>query len=88
MLMAPDAEIDDGLMDIVMVGRLTRKQLLLSLPRIFRGDHVNMDQVTCVTGKTIRIISKQNNSLLPDGEVLGSTPGKIEIIPKALRYFT
>lgn len=88
MLMAPDAKIDDGLMDIVMVRRLTRTQLLSALPRIFTGSHVDMDQVICARGKKVGIITQKNTPLLPDGEVLGSTPGKVEIIPNALRYFT
>ncbi|HCY85643.1 MAG TPA: hypothetical protein DHV36_10960 [Desulfobacteraceae bacterium] len=87
MLMAPDAQIDDGLMDIVMAGPLTRAKLLSSLPRIYNGTHPDMDQVTCIRGKTARITTPgKTKMLLPDGEILGNTPGLLEVVPGALRY--
>ncbi|MCG8618130.1 MAG: diacylglycerol kinase family lipid kinase [Desulfobacterales bacterium] len=87
MLMAPDAKIDDGLMDIILVRELSRRELLLSLPKIYSGTHLDMDQVTCIKGKSVKIITPdKEKTFLPDGEILGKTPGTLEVIPRALRY--
>ena len=87
MLMAPRARIDDGLMDVVMVRALSRKNLLTSLPKIYTGQHLSMTQTLYVQGKTARITTpKGPKPLLPDGEVIGKSPGTIEVVPARLRY--
>lgn len=88
MLMAPEARIDDGLMDIILARSLSRTTLLASLPKLFKGTHLDMDQITCIKARQARIISRERAfTLLPDGEILGKTPGTLEVMPGALRYF-
>lgn len=88
MLMAPQAKIDDGLMDIIITGPMTKKRLLGALPKIYTGSHVNMNEVTCIQAKRAEIRTSPSKTLLPDGEIMGHTPGIVQVIPKALRYLS
>ncbi|WP_022666496.1 diacylglycerol/lipid kinase family protein [Desulfospira joergensenii] len=88
MLMAPGAEIDDGLMDIVIAGPLTRRKLLGSLPRIYSGTHIRMKEVSCIQGKKLEIKTFPSKALLPDGEIMGVTPGTVEVLPQHLRVLS
>lgn len=86
MLMAPQARIDDGLMDVVLVNTLSRWKLITSLPRIFTGTHLQMPETTCIKGKTAQIsIQSGSGMLLPDGEIMGTAPGTLEVLPRKLK---
>lgn len=86
MLMAPGARIDDGLMDIVIAAPLSRQRLLAALPKIYKGTHIHMPEITCIQAKKAIIITQPCKTLLPDGEILGTTPAIVEVIPKLVRY--
>lgn len=86
MLMAPDAKIDDGLMDIVIAGKMTRTGILATLPKIFRGTHIHHPAVTCFKARTATIKTWPEKTLLPDGEILGTTPSTMRVHPKMIRY--
>ncbi len=88
MLMAPGARIDDGLMDIIIAGPMSRKRLVQSLPRIYSGTHVRMGEVLCIRGKNARIRTRTPKALLPDGEIWESTPGTVTIMAEKLKYLS
>jgi YegS/Rv2252/BmrU family lipid kinase len=88
MMMAPEAKIDDGIMDIIVAGKMSRTSLLATLPKIFKGTHINHPAVRSFKAKTARIKTWPNKTLLPDGEILGATPTKIEVHPKMIQYLT
>lgn len=87
MLMAPDAKIDDGFMDIIIASPMSKKRLISALPRIFDGSHVLMPEITCIKAKKAIVSTQPQKALLPDGEIFGSTPTIVEIHPKMLRFF-
>ena len=85
--MAPDAEIDDGFLDVTLLSKCTRRQLLKALPTVFTGEHVNLDIVETFKAKKIEIQTNIPKVLTPDGEVLGSTPVNIECLYQAVEVF-
>jgi diacylglycerol kinase (ATP) len=87
MLMAPEAQIDDGHFDAVILGPLSRLSLLNTFPKIFKGTHVTHPQVRVVRGKRAVIRTIPEKSLLPDGEIFGQTPTTITVLPRRVRYF-
>ncbi|MCP4677155.1 MAG: diacylglycerol kinase family lipid kinase [Deltaproteobacteria bacterium] len=87
MLMAPDAVIDDGYFDIVIVGAVSRFSLIATFPKLFKGTHGSNSAVTFIKGKKAVIQTTPQKTLLPDGEVFGTTPTEINIHPKLVRYF-
>ena len=87
MLMAPKASIDDGYFDVVVVRPLSRRSLLSTFPKIFSGTHGTNPSVRFYRAKTAWVVTNPTKMLLPDGELFGSTPTRIDILPQRVRYF-
>ncbi|MGA2479828.1 MAG: diacylglycerol kinase family protein [Spirochaetia bacterium] len=86
-LMAPAARIDDGLLDVTLLGRLTRRRLLAAFPLIFTGEHVKIPEVQTFTARHISVTTDTPKVLTPDGELLGTTPIEVECLPRDLEVF-
>lgn len=86
-LMAPEARIDDGLLDVTLLGRLTRRRLLRLFPTVFSGDHVHHDEVETFKARHITITNEHPTALSPDGELAGATPAEVTCMPRALEVF-
>lgn len=88
MMVAPDAELDDGLFDVIAMGDLGFGDLLASGRKIYKGTHLAMDKVTArrATTVTAEPIDASDEVLLDvDGENLGRLPATFTIVPQALR---
>ena len=79
-LMAPRASIDDGLLDVTLLGAMTRRRLLKCFPLIFTGEHVSLPEVETFQARRIRISTGAPKVLTPDGELEGSTPVEVECL--------
>ena len=86
-LMAPDAKIDDGLLDVTLLSRVSRRKLLQSFPKIFTGEHVTIDEVETFQAKRIQIETDIPKVLTPDGELVGITPVEVECLHQAIEVF-
>ena len=85
---APNAKLDDGLFDIIIVkGSISRFQLVKLLTKIFTGEHIKSNHVEYLQAKKIDIIPETQESLNVDGEIKGKTPVSISIIPNRIRIF-
>jgi len=87
MMMAPSARIDDGLLDVVILNRVTRRRLLRLLPTIFSGTHVDAPEIEVFSGRDISVESDVPLALTPDGETFGHTPIKVSVHPGRMRMF-
>ena len=87
MKLAPHAEIGDGKLDVVVVRRATRWQMLKLFTKVFDGSHVALDFVEYHQVRSYAIASQGHNPLDLDGEVQGHTPMSAEVLPSALRIF-
>ena len=86
-LMAPEAKIDDGLLDVVILKNISRIKILRLFPTIYSGKHINYPEVTTRQVKSITIETQQAMPLMPDGEFLGQTPVTISCVKQALNIF-
>lgn len=86
-LMAPSAIIDDGLLDVTLLNKLSRVKVLQCLPKIFSGTHVQMQEVETFKAKQIKIETIPAKILTPDGQLMGTTPIEIECLPGAIEVF-
>jgi diacylglycerol kinase (ATP) len=87
MMVAPDAEIDDGAFDVVALGDFTFGDLVKSGRRIYKGTHLAMDKVSVRRAKVIEaepIEPGAEVELDVDGEALGRLPARFELVPRAL----
>ncbi len=87
MLMAPDAEIDDGYFDVIILSKISRIGLIKTFPKIFKGTHFEHPSVQSIKAKSAVIKTSPPKNLLPDGELFGVTPTEIKIYPKRVKYF-
>ena len=88
MKMAPNARLDDGLIDLVIVeGNITRRRLLSVLPKLFDGTHVNEPEVTYKQASSFSLIPETDDDLNIDGEMVGTTPISVTMLPNALDIF-
>jgi len=86
-LMAPNAEIDDGLLDITLLGKATRRRLIQCFPKIFTGEHIHLDEVEHFKAKKISVMPAIPKVLAPDGELAGITPVEVECLHQAVPVF-
>ena len=84
MFAAPDANLADGLLDILIIGDLSKPDLLWSLPRVYRGTHLTHPKVTMKRAREIEIRSTEFVPLQADGELLGGLPAHFYILPAVL----
>jgi diacylglycerol kinase (ATP) len=88
MRLAPDAKVDDGLLDVLVATPLTRVELLRLLPKVFKGTHVTDDHVSIERGQVITIDTDDRGPApvtYADGERFGPLPVTLEVVPAALR---
>lgn len=88
MRMAPRARIDDGLMDIVIAGPMSRARLLSALPKIYSGSHIQMDEVTHVRARRAVVKTRPAKRLLPDGELTERMAARVavQVHPGMVQY--
>ncbi len=86
-LMAPDALVDDGLLDVTLANGLSRRRLLKVFPKVFTGEHVLEPEVETFKAKKISIRTDPPKVLTPDGELIGITPVEIECLQGAVEIF-
>jgi YegS/Rv2252/BmrU family lipid kinase len=84
MFAAPDADLSDGLLDVLIIGDLSKADLLWSLPRVYRGTHLTHPKVTLKKARQIEIKSDTSVSLQADGELLGELPASAYVLPALL----
>ena len=85
MKMTPDAEPDDGRFDVLLIGDVTKRDLIVTLPKIYRGTHLPHPKATLLRGTTVEVDAPEPLPVELDGEQPGTTPVRFEIVPRALR---
>jgi diacylglycerol kinase (ATP) len=85
MMICPEADPGDGLFDVLLIGDLTKRDLLLTLPKTYRGRHLPHPKAELLRGAVVEVDAPQPLPVELDGEQPGTTPVRFEIVPKALR---
>ena len=88
MMFAPQAQTDDGLIDLLLSHDLTRASILRELPRIRRGAHLANKRVRVIRARHVRVETDTTEDALlveADGNVRGHTPAEFRIMPGAIR---
>ena len=85
MRISPGARPDDGLLNISLVDALGRLQIVRRFPSILSGRYVEDERVDYFTGKRLEIDAVPPAELQADGDIIGTTPATIELLPGALK---
>ncbi|NTV84314.1 MAG: diacylglycerol kinase family lipid kinase [Bacteroidales bacterium] len=90
MMQLPFAVPDDGLLDVTIFKKVTKMTVIRHIKKLYSGNFTHLPFIQTHQGKTVSIISTtQDESFLEtDGESLGHSPFKIEIIPKSIKVIT
>ena len=81
----PDAKIDDGVLDLCVVHRTSRLQLLKTLPRAYTGAHVKSAFVETARGTEFMFDSERPMDVYADGERIAATPVRFALAEERLR---
>jgi diacylglycerol kinase (ATP) len=81
---APEASLDDGLLDIVTMGDFRFREVLFSLGKLREGTHLSNPKVWFVRGRKVVARSDKEVLIEEDGELVGTLPAEFEIVPKSV----
>ncbi len=85
MMMAPDASLEDGLLEIVIVGDAPRLRFLALLPTVFNGAHVRQPNVEVIRSSSVRISASREFTMYADGDPIAELPATVRARPAAVR---
>ena len=85
MWVAPEASLEDGTFDVVLIGDFSKAEFTTTFPKIYRGTHVAHAKVEIVRARELRVDAPSPLPIVLDGEQPGTTPVRFEIVPAALR---
>lgn len=84
MMIAPHAEVSDGLADLVVFREVNRREILEIFRRVFSGTHTKHPKVEMTSAAQISIRGTPPLLVMADGELLGETPLRIKVMPREL----
>ncbi len=87
MILAPRAEIGDGKLDVVVLRRTSRAELLKVLARVFDGSHLSLPSIAYRQVRSLEVLDDGPEPLDLDGEIKGRAPVRVEVVPAALEVF-
>lgn len=85
MRLAPGASLDDGLLDIVLIAAHSKPGFLVTLPKVFKGEHVDHPAVRIERVRELHVDADRPFVIYADGDVIGETPATIRVDPGAVR---
>jgi YegS/Rv2252/BmrU family lipid kinase len=85
MWVAPEASLEDGTFDVVLIGDFSKAEFTTTFPKIYRGTHVSHAKVEIVRARELRVDAPTPLPIVLDGEQPGTTPVRFELLPGALR---
>jgi YegS/Rv2252/BmrU family lipid kinase len=85
MRLAPEARLDDGLLELVIISDVSRLRFLRMLPSVFKGEHVHRPEFALEHARRVRIAASRPFTLYADGDPIAELPAEIEVLPAAVQ---
>ena len=85
MMQVPDAVADDGMVNVMVARKVSKIKFLLLFKQLFKGTIYRIREVSHTTASRVCVISRKPDRVEIDGEVVGTTPMNLEVLPRALR---
>jgi YegS/Rv2252/BmrU family lipid kinase len=85
MFIAPDAELDDGMLDVVLTEHMSKLRCLVNLPKVFKGTHVENPEVHVLRTRELHVRADRPFTVYADGDPIAELPATISALPRALR---
>ena len=84
MKVAPRADLSDGKLDVVVINEIGKFRFLMNLPKVFKGTHVDEDEVETWKVSTIEVKASRPFTIYADGDPLTELPARLRVLPSAL----
>jgi YegS/Rv2252/BmrU family lipid kinase len=88
MRVAPGADLEDGLFDVIGVGEVGKLRFLANLPKVFKGTHVESEEVRVFRASHLEVSASKPFPVYADGEHLTDLPASLRVLPRALTVLT
>ena len=88
MNMAPDAEINDGMFDVIVISAVSKLRFLFDFPKVFSGRHVRSEGVETLRTPGISISASRPLTVYADGDPLTELPATFRILKRSLRVIS
>ena len=85
MFIAPEAELDDGMLDVVTIANVSKRRFLQGLPDVFKGRHIERPEVETRRVRELRIEADRPLTVYADGDPIAELPATVRLLPQALR---
>ena len=85
MMLLPQAELDDGKLDILLSKEASKLSFLRELPRVFKGTHLNSPHVEVRRGEVVEVSTDRPFVIYADGDPIGATPAIMRVERRCLR---
>jgi YegS/Rv2252/BmrU family lipid kinase len=85
MFLAPDAKLDDGMLEVVMIEDRPKRRYLAALPKVFNGAHLREEGVHLVRGREVAFHADRPFNVQADGDPIAELPATVRVQPQALR---
>jgi len=85
-LMAPQAKVDDGKLDVVLLNKISRMRLLRLFNSIYDGSHIHYPEVEYFQASEVRINCDSAAPVVPDGEIMEVKQHHFKVLPRALSF--
>ena len=85
MFVAPNAQLDDGMFDVVLTAHIGKLRFLKGLPQVFKGTQIDNEEITTRRGAEVEVTADENFAIYADGEHLADLPAKLRVLPRALK---
>jgi diacylglycerol kinase (ATP) len=85
MRLAPEALPDDGVFDIVLIGDVTKRDFITTSPKLYKGTYLAHPKIDLLRSSAVGVDAPERLPIELDGEQVGTTPARFEVVPAALR---
>jgi YegS/Rv2252/BmrU family lipid kinase len=85
MLIAPDASLTDGQLDVVLVGDVAKLRFLRLLPTVFKGEHVRQPGVEVIRATEVTVHADRPFTMYADGDPIAELPATVRVLPAAVK---
>lgn len=85
MLLAPHADLGDGMLDVVMISQAPKLRFLRLLPTVFKAEHVREPNVEIIRAREVEISAERPFTVFADGDPIAELPARIRALPAAVR---
>jgi YegS/Rv2252/BmrU family lipid kinase len=85
MYLVPDARLDDGLLDVVLVEAVPKHRYLANLPKVFKGTHLEEPGLQLLRGRSVSFHADRPFTAYADGDPIAELPATVDVVPGTLR---